>query len=198
LKSKNNYLELIIKLADVLNEILRKEVILEEIVTSSLFCLNKDASNHGNVDNLRPIAISYTFLKLIERVILDRLSSIVYGKRLVSKKQIGFMREAGTDMNLMRLRQKFSEVKLTGKQDKYLMFIDLKNTYDKVNHVKLFDKLRKSNVDEEIIYTVEKIYSNAVVRTNNMNEKINFNNGVLQGSLISSMLFNLFINDLVI
>jgi hypothetical protein len=137
-----------------LNEILRKNVIPEEIVTARLFCLNKDASNHGNVDNLRPIAISSTFMKLIERVILDRLSSIVYGKRLISIKQTGFMREAGIDINLIRLRQKFSEVKLTGKQDKYLMFIELKNPYDKANHLKLFDKLRKSNVDEELISTV--------------------------------------------
>jgi hypothetical protein len=78
------------------------------------------------------------------------------------------------------------------------MFIDLKNAYDKVNHLKLFDKLRRSNVDEELISIVEKIYSFAAVRTDNMNEMINVNNGVLQGSLISPMLFNLYINDLVI
>jgi retron-type reverse transcriptase len=98
----------------------------------------------------------------------------------------------------MRLRQKFSDAKLTDKHDKYLMFIDLKNAYDKVNHLKLFEKLRKSNIDEALISTVEKIYSYAAVRTDNMNEKINVSNKVLQGSLISPMLLNLYINYLVI
>jgi hypothetical protein len=172
LKNKNNYLELIIKLADVLNEMIRMEVIPEEIVTSRLFCLNKDASKHGFVDNLRPLAISSTLLKLIERVMLDRLSAIVYERKLISKKQTGFMREAGTDMNIMRLRQKFHEVKQTGKQDKFVLFIDLKNAYDKVNHRRLFTKLRAFNIGEDIVSTIEKIC---------------VNNGVLQGSLISDV-----------
>ena len=94
LKNKNNYLEIIIKLTNVLNEILRMDILPEQLVTARLFCLNKDSSNHGDVDNLRPIAISSTFLKLIETVIYDRLSGIVYSRKFISRKQTGFMREA--------------------------------------------------------------------------------------------------------
>ena len=34
---------------------------------SRLFCLNKKADEVGNVDNLRPIAISSTFLLLVHK-----------------------------------------------------------------------------------------------------------------------------------
>ena len=45
----------------------------EEIITSRLFCLNKKANEPGDVNNIRPIAISSTILKIIESAILTRL-----------------------------------------------------------------------------------------------------------------------------
>ena len=35
---------------------------------SRLFCLNKKVDEVGNVDNLRPIAISSTFIKMIDNI----------------------------------------------------------------------------------------------------------------------------------
>ena len=40
---------------------------------SRLFCLNKKSYEVGNVDNLRPIAISSTFIKMIESAIYTKL-----------------------------------------------------------------------------------------------------------------------------
>ena len=44
-------------------KILIPGVIPEEITTSRLFCLNKKADEVGDINNIRPIAISSTFLK---------------------------------------------------------------------------------------------------------------------------------------
>jgi hypothetical protein len=84
-----------------------------------------------------------------------------------------------------------------GKHCRFILFIDLKNAYDKVIHTKLFKKMRSMNISDDIISTIEKLYSHASVRTDNRNNKINVNNGVLEGSLISPMLFNLFTYHLV-
>ena len=57
----------------ILNRYLIPGVIPEDITSSKLFCLNKKADEVGDVNNIRPIAISSTFMKLIESAILTRL-----------------------------------------------------------------------------------------------------------------------------
>ena len=62
------------KLANIFNRYIKFNAIQKEITTFRLFCLNKKADEVGNVDNLRPIAISSTFIKMIESTIYTRLS----------------------------------------------------------------------------------------------------------------------------
>ena len=82
--------------------------------------------------------------------------------------------------------------------NKYLVFIDLKNAYYKVIHNKLFEKLNKYEINSKIIGTIKLLYSYAKLKISSDSEIINENNGVLQGSIISSLLFDLYINDLII
>ena len=160
--------------------------------------MNKKADEVGDINNIRPIAISSTFLKLIESAILTRLINEINEKKILCNKQIGFIRGCGTELNLLKLRQKVFEIK-KGKDffAKYLVFIDLKNAYDKVIHKRLFNKLIEQGISEDIIGSIKLLYSKAKLKISNDNLCINVNNGVLQGSLISPMLFNLYINDLI-
>ena len=183
---------------DILNRYLIPGVIPEEITTSRLFCLNKKANEPGDVNNLRPIAISSTIIKMIESAILTRLLDEINTKKLINKKQIGFIKGCGTELNLLRLRQRVYDIKkVKTKFTKYLLFIDLKNAYDKVNHRRLFLKLSQLGINKEIIGTIKLLYSKAKLKIISNSENINVNNGVLQGSLISPMLFDLYINDLI-
>ena len=183
---------------DILNRYLIPGVIPEEITTSRLFCLNKKANEPGDVNNLRPIAISSTIIKMIESAILTRLLDEINTKKLINKKQIGFIKGCGTELNLLRLRQRVYDIKkVKTKYTKYLLFIDLKNAYDKVDHKRLFLKLSQMGISEELIGSIKLLYSKAKLKISYNSECINVNNGVLQGSLISPMLFDLYINDLI-
>ena len=88
-------------------------------------------------------------------------------------------------------------MRLPGRDQKYILFIDLKNAYDSVNHVRLFNKMRKYNAPEKLVNTIAKIYSYAKMKVNLNLPAMNVNRGVLQGSILSPMLFNIFINDLI-
>ena len=49
-------------------------------------------------------------------------------KKLINKKQIGFIKGYGTKLNLLRLRQRVHVIKKVKNYfPKYLLFIDLKN-----------------------------------------------------------------------
>ena len=78
------------------------------------------------------------------------------------------------------------------KFNKYYVFIDLKNAYDKVIHTNLFEKLKNYGIDNKLINTIKLIYSDSKLKISCKSEIINVNNGVLQGSLISPLLFNIY------
>ena len=161
---------------------------------SRLFCLNKKADEVGNVDNLRPIAISSTFIKMIESAIYTRLLDEINEKKLICNKQIGFIKGCGTELNLLRLKQRINDVKKERNMfNKYLVFIDLKNAYDKVIHTKLFERLYKYGINEKILGTIKLLYSYAKLKISNDSEIINVNNGVLQRSIISPLYYLIYI-----
>ena len=74
--------------------------------------MNKKADEVGDINNIRPIAISSTFLKLIESAILTRLINEINEKKILCNKQIGFIRGCGTELNLLKLRQRVSDLKI--------------------------------------------------------------------------------------
>ena len=106
-------------------------------------------------------------------------------KKILCNKQIGFIKVCGTELNLIRLRQRVNDLKQVNKfyDNKYVMFIDLKNAYDKVIHDKLFIKLSNYVINEEIINAIKIIYSNAKIKISLNDKYININNSVLQGNL---------------
>ena len=82
----------------ILNRYLILGVIPEETTTNSLFCLNKKLDEVGEINNIIPIAISSTIMKLIESVILTRLIKEINEKKILCNKQIGFIRGCGREL----------------------------------------------------------------------------------------------------
>ena len=86
-------------------------------------------------------------MKILESAIFTRLLDEINNKKILCNKQIGFIKGCGTELNLLRLKQRINDVKKErNKFNKYLVFIDLKNAYDKVIHTKLFEKLKNIKI----------------------------------------------------
>jgi hypothetical protein len=70
--------------------------------------------------------------------------------------------------------------------------VDIKAAYDLVNHKILINKLKNKRINEALLNVIKIIYSNARIVIDPLYGEINFNKGVLQGSILSSLLFNFY------
>ena len=66
----------------------------------------KKADERGNVDNLRPIAISSTFMKILEYAIFTRLLDEINNKKILCNKQIGFIKGCGNWIKFIKIKTK--------------------------------------------------------------------------------------------
>ena len=88
-KEKNSFI--LEELVNLMNKVLRCDSIPEEIFSCRLVCFNKKANEPGNLDNIRPISINNTYMKIIEKCLLTKIMKMIYSKKMINKKQIGFM-----------------------------------------------------------------------------------------------------------
>ena len=61
--------------------------------------------------NSKSTSFTSTIIKMIESAILTRLLDEINTKKLINKKQIGFIKGCGTELNLLRLRQRVHDIK---------------------------------------------------------------------------------------
>mgnify|MGYP003293343765 CR=1 FL=1 len=183
----------------MVNAVLHAPYLPKELFTARLICLNKEASKTGKLDSIRPISVIGFVHKIIDFVLNDRIKKFVYRNKLICDAQVGFMEKCGTEINIMKIMAKAYEANQKFRSNHiYIFFIDFRKAYDSVDHEILFQKLEKYKFPSNIINTLRKIYSVIQTKISFYGEPIFVNVGLMQGALTSPILFNLFINDLLI
>jgi hypothetical protein len=89
---------------------------------------------------------------------------------------------------------------MNGNSKVYAAFLDLSKAFDKVNHYILIDKLGCSRVSPVIVNIISEMYKKQYVHINfngYVGESWLLKNGVRQGGIISPLLFNFYINDIL-
>jgi hypothetical protein len=189
-------------IADWLNYMMVFNCFPQDIITYRLFCLNKKGGEPGRLENIRPIAIGSTVLKIIQFSILRHLQKYVYNdkgefKGIINNKQIGFIKRCGCDLNILKLRTQAKILAASKKPGRKLIaFFDFKDAFGSVPHQKLYEKLYKKNVDPKIINSIIRLYNILMIKTP-FGDTININNGTAQGDPLSPILFDIFVDDLI-
>lgn len=170
----------------------------QEVAVSRLHVINKDKGAQPSIGNLRPIMISSPLRKLMEATILPELEQKLVAKGLISKSQTGFMPGCGTSVNLVKSVGELIAIR-DGKATRgkyYTVFIDFKAAFDSVRHEVVYKKLEEAGIEECMINRIKFLYNHAFF-SYGKSSVAPINVGVHQGSLISPILFNLYINDLL-
>jgi hypothetical protein len=86
------------------------------------------------------------------------------------------------------------------KRKLYSIFVNMSQALDTVNHETLWLKLKIKGLSDKIINTIRAIYKivNEKVKTSQgISESFQIQKGVLQGETMSSVLFNIYLEDVI-
>ena len=147
-------------------------------------------------DNYRPVSILPPVSKKIERNMFDQISS--YIDKYLSPFLFGFRKGYSTQHCLSVMINKWKKAMDSGKLAGALL-TDLSNAFDCLNHELLIAKLEAYGFHQSSLEYIYSYLSDREQRTkvhNSFSEWCNIISGVPQGSILSPLLFNIYLNDI--
>eukprot|EP00732_Lithocolla_globosa_P001849 Lithocolla_globosa_v1_NODE_1037_length_2922_cov_4.479791.p2 type:complete len:288 gc:universal NODE_1037_length_2922_cov_4.479791:1924-1061(-) len=149
--------------------------------------------------NYRGISLLSCVMKHYCKVLNSRLHSWVEKHDLLDDEQNGFRSLRGCIDHCFSLISTIKNRMANGLPT-YCCFIDFKKAFDSVNHDNLWFKLLSMNIGGYMFKAIKSLYLNAesAVRLNGiLTDWFPIEKGVKQGCLLSPILFDIFLNDLI-
>ncbi len=149
--------------------------------------------------NYRGITMTSSVYKLFCSILCRRLTTWVEDNGILCDEQNGFRQGRSTIDHLGSLTC-VVETRMKKKLSTFTAFIDFSKAYDRIDRNLLWHKLSRIGISGNMSSSLKSLYENVqcTVRINgHKTEWFEVGAGLKQGCILSPLLFNLFINDLV-
>ena len=150
------------------------------------------------LNNYRPISLLPTFSKIFERCIFNRLLDFIDRYSLLETNQFGFRKKNSTEDAILAFTNKIYQT-LNNKAYSIGIFIDYSKAFDTIDHNILLGKLERYGVRGSPLQLFRSYLSNRQHKTkiqDHFSSSKSINIGLPQGSILSPLIFILYINDL--
>ena len=138
----------------LLNKALEEESISENWCHTHFSLLHKE-DDPEDPNTWRPIAILSSTYKLLARLVFNRISSCL--DRAQSEKQYGF-RASRSTIHTSLVTEEMISKSFEFHFPLWIVSIDLRKAFDRIEHNKLSQALRKQGLEEGYIGLLQKIY----------------------------------------
>ena len=172
-------------------------IVPQQLKVAKVIPIFKNGSQ-TSMDNYRPISLLCVFSKILEKIMLNRLSTFLENNNILCPEQFGFRKSHSTIHPLTLFINQISE-SLNKKEHAIAIFCDLKKAFDTVDFEILLIKLHNIGVrGTELLWFQDYLCNRkqyvSINGANSYLRKILF--GVPQGSILGPLLFLIYINDL--
>ena len=152
-------------------------------------------------DNYRGITVSSCLGKVFGSILNKRLILFCDKHNIIDERQSSHRKKCRTTDNIFILRSIFEKYCINENKKLYACFVDFRKAFDSIWHEALFLKLQRLGIAGPFFNTIKSMYKNVTstvkVNKNGLSESFSIQRGVKQGDMLSPMLFNIFINDIM-
>ena len=167
---------------------------LKKAVVTPIFKSGKS----NDPSNYRPISILSIFSKLLEKLFYNRLFNFVTKHHVLHPNQFGFQPNKSTSLAIANVLSTLLNKINSNKHIAFVLF-DLKKAFDLINHRLLLTKLQHYGIRGAASRWLSNYLSDRsqIVKCNGVSSSQKLiTTGTPQGSILSTLIFILFINDI--
>ena len=182
---------------DFFNIVLESGLIPEDWCLGIIMPLHKDGPR-ANPDNYRGITLLSCLGKVFTALLNKRLKAYIDTQGGLSEAQAGFRDGYSTIDHIFSLHMLIKLYTSRKGKKLYCAFVDFKKAFDLVDRSKLWRKMIEGGMSGRVLLIIQNVYKRAKlsVRLNGtLSQSFTSNIGVLQGEILSPILFAFFLND---